>query len=814
MASMYLANPLNMSSKLYKTFEEVEFRATILIKVWNEFHQEITQHLPEQPYHHTIQTLSTKLEEAFSALLNELRNPTLTLATTGTTSSGKSTLVNLLCGAEIVPVAVAEMSAGVVTIEYSEEKSLFIQKTPGALWDCGEWKGISDDEIYQRLYQTMISFIDNRMKQPDLVCPQSTICYPFRFVKDSKLELPEGTKVQIMDLPGLAFVGDEGNASVIRKCRESLCIVTYNSAEVDPLKVNSLLEEVVVQVKDLGGSPSRMLFVLNRIDVFRSDRNWPATEDRFVEKSIHDIKSLLTRELKEYSKEIEALKVVKLSTWAALLALQIQNSDTAYSNNACKKADNHFNMLIEDILEDLPRNVQRWSEHDRHRVAQALQQKSYAEEFQQNLIAHITKHFPQLVIPQAIERFNVAAANEVREWAVQTTSAILNSSEENYQQECNRISQIRIDLDRFLEISDSKLTEPFERATKELETQFEEGSLKKLDKVLALQQGISYLKESSPYDQLEEKLIALYDWQRSIKKAIRQVLEAVAESLVSGKINLEGTYLRKNANFQHLTLLESNLRRLVALGYTDSVAKNGEMMEAKTEIQKSTLRQRNEELNSLAVCLSLVMGDVSQKVYEQESCRMHEAVGALFDCQIAHLEAGTNKIAENMAIKLPKSQLAVVQNLPEFKFNFQAGFEVTKGTWQESVSVAYQKRTWRTLWLIKETRYKTEYQRRESDNAKIPSVDDLLQSWTQQAEVAEESIVDQVGGWLVEQIDQLKKNVNEFQEEAIDRYQARLDQANRDNMIDYDKAMSVWLPMHQKAKKLAKEFSDFMEILK
>ncbi|MCC5667592.1 dynamin family protein [Nostoc sp. CHAB 5784] len=63
------------------------------------------------------------LEIAINNLVDELQNPTLTLATTGTTSSGKSTLVNLLCGAEIVPVAVSEMSAGAVTIEYSELKS-------------------------------------------------------------------------------------------------------------------------------------------------------------------------------------------------------------------------------------------------------------------------------------------------------------------------------------------------------------------------------------------------------------------------------------------------------------------------------------------------------------------------------------------------------------------------------------------------------------------------------------------------------------------------------------------------------------------
>ncbi len=430
------------------------------------------------------------------------------------------------------------------------------------------------------------------------------------------------------------------------------------------------------------------------------------------------------------------------------------------------------------------------------------------------MVDHITNHFPQLVIPQAIERFNVAAANEVREWVMQTTTAILNSSEENYERECSKIEQIRSDLEGFLGISDERLTEPFKKASIELETKVSEGQLDKVDKVYCIQLAISYLKESSPYNNLGEKLIALYEWQTALAKARNQVLKAVVDSLSSGKINLEGTYLKKNANSLHINLLESNLSRLVALGYTASVADNGETMEAKNESEKTKLKQLNEELNLLAMHLSLVMRDVLRKVYQQELRRMHEAVTALFDCQISFLEEESNRIAADMVIKLPKSQLTLVEQPPEFSFNFQSGFEVTPGTWQEEVQVSYKERTWKTLFLFKETKYRTEYKERSSDNAKIPSVDELLKNWSDQAKASEDAIASQIADWLFEQIDTLKKNVNEFQKESINRYQERLDQANRDKILDRDKTMSIWLPMHEKAKKLAIEFSDFTEILR
>jgi GTPase SAR1 family protein len=338
-----------MSGNLYKIFEEVESTSNLLAQYWNGFYEEISQHLTEA-YQPEMQKLSNELEQALENLVNELRNPTLTLATTGTTSSGKSTLVNLLCGSEIVPVAVSEMSAGVVTIEYSEEKSLVIHETEGAQWECGEWYGISAEEICQRLDQVMIRYIDSRDKQLGLACPKSAITYPFRLLKDLNLQLPRGTKVRIMDLPGLAYVGDEGNASVIRQCREALCIVTYNSAETDQPKVRLLLQEVVDQVRDLGGSPARMLFVLNKIDVFRGDNNkWPETENRFVEKTVDSIKSELAERLREWTEEIEGLQVAKLSTLPALLSLQIRQGTAKeeVSLKACERAEDQFHFLYQ-----------------------------------------------------------------------------------------------------------------------------------------------------------------------------------------------------------------------------------------------------------------------------------------------------------------------------------------------------------------------------------------------------------------------------------------------------------------------------------
>ena len=126
---------------------------------------------------------------------------------------------------------------------------------------------------------------------------------------------------------------------------------------------------------------------------------------------------------------------------------------------------------------------------------------------------------------------------------------------------------------------------------------------------------------------------------------------------------------------------------------------------------------------------------------------------------------------------------------------------------------AVRERVWWTLWLWEATFYETEYVTRSSDNAEIPSVEDLLEGWIVQAKQAELEIVNQIVGWLLEQIDCLKKEVDQVQNDIIDRYQARLDRAHREVTMDYEKAKIIWEPMQEKAQRLAEEFSSLAKIL-
>jgi GTPase SAR1 family protein len=353
---------------------------------------------------------------ATSQLLADLRSPTLTLVTTGTTSSGKSTLVNLLCGAEIIPVAVQEMSAGLVTIEYSQTTAVHIEKTPGILWECGDWYHLSDREISDLLTAVMNSYLTAKYNgSTDISYPQIRIEYPIRLLaENSRLQLPEGVKLRIIDLPGLSHQEDIDNLSLLKTCDRALFLVTYNSGETDRQKVNMLLQGVLDQLKLIGGLSKNMWFIFNRIDIFHGDKDRVVSENQFIDRTRSEIDKLLT----QYHLQIEPNQVTKISTMPALLSLLMRTKDDNRRIEAASKLDRNFNFLIpDDLANELPRSSAKWSSNDCDRVASAIWNISYGEEFDRLLSDNIQKNLAELIFLPIIQDFEGELCSKITNWA-------------------------------------------------------------------------------------------------------------------------------------------------------------------------------------------------------------------------------------------------------------------------------------------------------------------------------------------------------------------------------------------------------------
>lgn len=209
-----------------------------------------------------LQDFSTVYEEA----VKRLENPSFRIATLGTTSSGKSTIVNALIGRKIAPIEAGEMSGGVLTIKHSQEQKLIIAKTKDAVWDTGESTG-SDEDFYERISGVMRSYHDER-KNREYVAPQITAYVPLLPACDaSLLGLPNGIAVELIDLPGLKSVQDRTNLATIQKqVNKAFILVALDYMQVDDEHRKRLLEELNKVVEYLQGRTDSMIFILNRVD--------------------------------------------------------------------------------------------------------------------------------------------------------------------------------------------------------------------------------------------------------------------------------------------------------------------------------------------------------------------------------------------------------------------------------------------------------------------------------------------------------------------------------------------------------------------
>lgn len=126
------------------------------------------------------------------------------------------------------------MSGGVLTLQHSQKHQLMIAETEDAAWDTGEWTGLSDEDLYQRIRTVMHSYHDARKKR-EYVAPQVMAHVPLLPACDaSLLGLPKGIGVELIDLPGLKSVQERTNLATIQKqVNKAFSLVALDYMQVD-----------------------------------------------------------------------------------------------------------------------------------------------------------------------------------------------------------------------------------------------------------------------------------------------------------------------------------------------------------------------------------------------------------------------------------------------------------------------------------------------------------------------------------------------------------------------------------------------------
>ncbi len=765
--------------------------------------------------------------EARDKFIEAMQNPTVILATTGTTSSGKSTLVNFLCGSEIMPVAVGEKSAGIVTIHHSEHRKLSIQDTPGATWPRGDWPKagqheLTDEAIREVLDRVMSDYNKLRDQPGEPACPIIDLWYPTRLGRDSRLlDLPKACTFRILDLPGLKYVGDEGNSKVIRQnCREALCLVLYDSAEVDPQKKRNLLEQVADQVKELGGSPARMLFVLNRIDAFGQNIGGHEEEEEFVRETERAIREILDKKLPEHRDYIRRLKPVKLSAKPGLLALIAQSHIGNEQLQALQGIDDSFRRLIPTAVRDeLLGNVRKWKPVQIQAVTEGVMRTSHSLAFEERLRSHVRERLPELIIPQAVDRFRGHAEFDAVSWADVISQAELNSSTERYQRECERIAQARSDLSKLRQESSHLLRSPFERLSKTPD-------MKEWKEIVG---DMERSKQYSP--SLIDKLPALYIWRDEPAEVVDQALGCIQDAITDGRALLQPNRITvidqlSKSPRQKLANACDALRKA---GYEGTVAIAGNRRTAADATEREELQRIHRALKELGKCLESALAELVHHSRQNELERVYEALHLLFDRHRDYVERSARDLMRELGLKLapdmPLGALKRVQSeLMETDYTLEAGLDIRHHTRQVQTGtrreeVGRRNETWQEAvrsetssgffgWLkgkvmgtvrwVSRSRSvpifddKPVYEFREYDETTLPAIASLLQMWKEQTSSNDGVLLADFSAWFLQQAEAVDSAIEAFQTSLLVNYQTELDAVHAEAKETTEKEHKAW----------------------
>ncbi|MCX7107646.1 MAG: dynamin family protein [Methylococcales bacterium] len=718
--------------------------------------------------------LNDKFRFAIERLHKDLQSPTLILATTGTTSSGKSTIVNLLCGADLMPRMTQEMSAGVVYIHNSPDNKriLNIHKTDGALWECDEWHDLSDSEIRNKLTTVMDSFNTNK-HIGQLASPHIELTYPLACFNNPELlalsNLPKSTQFKLMDLPGLRNHQDNTNAQVIKSCRDALCLVAYNMEETDENRRIELVQQVLQQIKHMGGSPARMMFILNRIDAFLSDHEADRRRDEHIDKVKTEITDILYKELPEHRDTLENLTFSPLSSLPALHAQLIKSvNDRIHSAD---ELDKHFNSLIpEELLDDLPRRISSWKDHDFQRINEVVWNNSYGAEFFKQLDNHIQIHFPTLVIPTIVQNFEKEVGYAIGELS-RTCYSELNSSEETYAKARELLIRQNSELREFIAQANSSLIEPIEYLKEELKKN--PGSISN-----ALEIFSEALFETKIYQGTltEEKLTPLFSWNANIKTQALGVLTAVKQSLIAGHRDFKNTTVENLPN--HLQLELANECHEYLHFYTKIKLKEEQQL-----LNGNSDLNVTQTLNHFLESINKVVHNVITIYSSLENKRIHDTIDLLMKHYLDYLRNNIKTIAPEWNLSINNS---ILNNLhtPEIYF-----FDLKTHAQNSTREVHYG-----FLWLFtKIISYKKfpSHQTLHNDIAfeLIGQLDSLLMPFQ---EMLYQYFVD------------LNANVVKEQESVLEDFNNKLNQAYQQNIDDYEKVKILWEPLLERTQQLDK----------
>jgi len=799
----------------------------------------------------TDPAIASRLEDfqqTYETATQRLNHPSLSIATLGTTSSGKSTIVNALMGRRIAPIEAGEMSGGVLTLRHSQECELVIEATPGAAWETGSWTGLSDEELYRRIKAVMNTYHEVR-KLKECIAPQITVSAPLFPAGDLSLSgLPAGIGIEFLDLPGLKSVQDRANLQVIQPLvGKAFSLVALDYMQVDEEHRQKLLGELKQVVEFLHGRTDSMIFILNRVDNRGSDDLPIAVRLEKLQEEIQQVLGLA--ELPDVIPFNARLLYYAQCAWGTgalndpsqvnpqvrsqlLKAFFQECAAVIKERTAGDRSLRDWLRKVEDDLED----GQPLDDYKMRRIMYYAMEWSGGKALWDCIRTRVQESFSELVIlPALFDVFNnFDALTETLDILVKTSKI---SNQEQVKAERNKIATIRRDLQKnvkrigddfqkevreyidALKTNDSKT---IDKAKAEAKKKGREGFSLVFDAVAAVEGDLTIsliapvrdaLQKNDATYTLEEKLQEVI--APPLAKDITKTYDHLRGRINNFSVQSESLYRKVKADDKHGKMeIEHDERRFRLLYYTmrQAITARAEfLLQTKAKQFEDALQSLvNDQLKRLDICFT------SQEIY---SINIEQS--AVSDLR--------KKLGNNL-IKLPENLFQISDTIKQIEKLEQE--VIGQETYNKEVTrTKYEKRTeyYTTGSCFKETktRFKdvpvnyttTEQETRDKYGVieyveiYLPSPQLMGKQWSEGITQGKEALWDILFTWITEYLDVVSKLFEESIVDLTDLAERRLAEQLTIIELNFEEKKQFWQgfeieknKVDQSRKKLESEF--------
>lgn len=742
----------------------------------------------------SIKQLLVEFRDLHKEASERLAHPKLSIAMLGTTSSGKSTIVNALVGRRIAPMESGEMSGGVLTLRAADELKLIIN-------DQEPIAGLSDEEVYAQIQDLMLSYHEARKNGEECSAPAVTVYGSLFPANDPELlNLPEGIDFELLDLPGLnSMKEDDSNLTVIREQIGKACnLVALDYSQTDEERRKKLLQELKDIVGYLKGRTDSMIFILNRVDKRGSD-DFPI-EDR-IEKLKVEIQEVL--ELKE---------VPEIIPFSARLLYLAQCAWGIGSVNEPSQIDPQMRTnFLDKMFMDCATIIKRNTKHDRKlatsfsKIEQVVNDKgtindqtmrkilNYAyqwsggEELWKTLRQRVEESFPQLVIIPALTpvlktfKSLMAQLDSVAKTRRLKDKEEIKNLRKALEQDCKQLTKkINNDLEETKEL--------LNRISRKLKDGNVEDRRKAIDE--ANQQDIDFVEirdiSDEVMDLLEKTLVRpVHD---ALKKKIRYIelrdqlqdfipfnlADGIAESydqIKDGLAIVDNDHDRVNRDDQMIfqVRFDDNQKRKILTDLEEGYKKiNTYVADAMVLLAEFELQTRTRKFS-----------EVMQEFVKRRCSSLLEDAGAVLKNfhSLELLEALDAEFQRAMASRPPQ--------LPERFLNFDPAIEIdtiqeTEQVGTKEVEYAEQKR-FLVFFHRNVTRIKSQpiYEDVQYQVLAVPSHDQLRKEWNGGVQDCEQVLWSKLIDWIEEYLgiitSEFKKAVDVIQDLVNDSLEEQLE---------------------------------------